>query len=81
MDRAIKAISCKELTIILLLICFQPDYKKIAKLCNIWRNYRDIDDSWHSVAKIIEFYGKDHSNFIEVAGPGGFNDPDMVNCA
>lgn len=57
---------------------FQPDYKKIAKYCNVWRNFDDINDSWDSVASIIEFYGKDHSKFIEVAGPGNFNDPDMV---
>lgn len=55
-----------------------PDYKKIAKYCNVWRNFDDINDSWDSVASIIEFYGKDHSKFIEVAGPGNFNDPDML---
>lgn len=56
----------------------KPDYKKIAKYCNVWRNYNDIDDSWSSVAGIVEFYGQDHTNFVEVAGPGNFNDPDML---
>lgn len=55
-----------------------PDYKKIAKFCNIWRNYGDIDDSWGSVKSIISFYGNDEGNFSQVAGPGNFNDPDML---
>lgn len=56
----------------------KPDYVKIAKYCNIWRNYNDIDDSWDSVRSIIDFYGDDKTHFVEVAGPGNFNDPDMV---
>jgi len=55
-----------------------PDYVKIAKYCNLWRNYDDIDDSWDSVQGIIEFYGQDKTKFAEVAGPGNFNDPDML---
>ncbi|XP_052795328.1 alpha-N-acetylgalactosaminidase-like isoform X2 [Mya arenaria] len=55
-----------------------PDYKKIASYCNIWRNYADIQDSWDSVKGIIEFYGNDTGNFSLVAGPGNFNDPDMI---
>jgi len=57
----------------------QPDYVKIAKYCNIWRNYGDIDDSWDSVHSIITFYGDDKTGFAEVAAPGSFNDPDMVS--
>jgi len=59
-------------------VIFQPDYASIAKHCNIWRNFNDIDDSWDSVLGIIEFYGDDKTHFTEVAGPGNFNDPDMV---
>lgn len=55
-----------------------PDYKKIASYCNIWRNYADIQDSWDSVRGIIEFYGNDTGNFSLVAGPGNYNDPDMI---
>lgn len=54
------------------------DYVKIAKYCNIWRNYDDIDDSWDSVKGIIEYYGANKGNFSQVAGPGNFNDPDML---
>ncbi|XP_069130858.1 alpha-N-acetylgalactosaminidase-like isoform X1 [Argopecten irradians] len=55
-----------------------PNYEAIAKSCNIWRNYGDIQDSWDSVQSIINFYGKDSGNFSGVAGPGNFNDPDML---
>ena len=27
---------------------------------------------------ILDFYGSDKTKFTEVAGPGNFNDPDMV---
>lgn len=55
-----------------------PDYEKIAATCNIWRNYADIQDSWDSVKGILDFYGNDTGNFSQVAGPGNFNDPDML---
>ncbi|BFZ24206.1 hypothetical protein BsWGS_27245 [Bradybaena similaris] len=55
-----------------------PDYPRIANYCNIWRNFDDIDDSWDSVQGIIDFYGNDKGNFSGVAGPGNFNDPDMI---
>ncbi|CAL1543440.1 unnamed protein product [Lymnaea stagnalis] len=55
-----------------------PDYPRIAEYCNIWRNYGDIDDSWDAVKDIINFYGADKGNFSAVAGPGNFNDPDMI---
>lgn len=54
------------------------DYSKIAKYCNIWRNYGDIQDSWSSIISIIKFYGENQDNFAQVAGPGNFNDPDML---
>ena len=43
------------------------------------RNNADVQDSWDSVMGIIEFYGGDEGNFSTVAGPGFWNDPDMVN--
>ena len=56
----------------------QPDYQSIAKYCNIWRNAGDIQDSWASLEGIINVYGNDKTKFVEVAGPGHFNDPDEV---
>ncbi|XP_014775432.1 alpha-N-acetylgalactosaminidase [Octopus bimaculoides] len=56
----------------------KPDYNAIAKSCNIWRNYHDIEDSWASIASIIKHYGDNNEKFAEVAKPGQFNDPDML---
>ncbi|KAL4230660.1 hypothetical protein ACF0H5_011036 [Mactra antiquata] len=55
-----------------------PDYAQIAKYCNIWRNYADIQDSWDSVKNIIEWFSQDKGGFTKIAGPGNFNDPDML---
>ena len=46
--------------------------------CNFWRNYADINDSWDSIKNVIQFYGTDYGNFSAMAGPGAWNDPDMV---
>lgn len=56
----------------------QPNYEKIAKYCNLWRNYRDIQDSWSSVQNISNFFGEDLHDFMKYGAPGSFNDPDMV---
>ncbi len=68
--------------------CSWPDYERashvpinytsVADNCNIWRNYNDIQDSWGSVAGIIEYYGVNQKTLVPVAGPGHFNDPDML---
>nr|KAG5711605.1 hypothetical protein BaRGS_016787 [Batillaria attramentaria] len=55
-----------------------PQYKDIAKNCNLWRNYIDIDDSFDTVTKIIQWFAQDQGNFTGVAGPGNWNDPDML---
>jgi Alpha galactosidase A len=57
----------------------QPDYVAQAKACNLARNCHDIDDSWDSARSIIDCYGDNEDDFASVAGPGYFNDPDMVN--
>jgi alpha-galactosidase len=40
----------------------------------LWRTTSDIDDTWDSVAWIIGA----NSRLAEAAGPGGWNDPDML---
>lgn len=55
-----------------------PNYKSIAEHCNLWRNFDDIYDSWDSVLGIINFYGEDKDGFGQFAGPGHWNDPDML---
>ena len=47
-------------------------------MCNSWRVYGDIDDAWQSMTSIIGWYGENPGNFTEVAGPGAWNDADMV---
>ncbi len=49
------------------------------KTCHLWRNYEDIQDSWESVTKILNYYGDNQNSLIPLAGPGHWNDPDMVN--
>lgn len=46
----------------------QPDYATIAKYCNYWRNWDDIEDSWVSVASIIDWYAKYQDVFVEYQG-------------
>jgi len=55
-----------------------PDYKGQAAACNVARNENDIDDSWDSLKSIIEFCGDNANDYASVAGPGFFNDPDML---
>ena len=56
----------------------QPNYTSITGTCNIWRNFDDIQDSWQSVANVIDYYGDNQDTIIPNAGPGHWNDPDMV---
>lgn len=55
------------------------NYTLIAEYCNLWRNAGDIQDSWSSLANVINKYGDNQNNFAGVAGPGQWNDPDMVS--
>jgi hypothetical protein len=57
----------------------QPDYVALAKGCNLDRNCHDMTDSWDSVKSIVECFGDNEGDFASVAGPGFFNDPDMVS--
>ncbi|KAK7080045.1 hypothetical protein SK128_014487 [Halocaridina rubra] len=67
--------------------CSWPDYQEghmtvnwtaIIKTCNLWRNYGDIQDSWQSVSSIINYYGDNQDDIAPHAGPGHWNDPDML---
>lgn len=46
-----------------------PDYKKIAKYCNLWRNYGDIDDSYESLTQISNHFGDYQNVYNPNAGP------------
>ncbi|XP_017025498.1 alpha-N-acetylgalactosaminidase [Drosophila kikkawai] len=56
----------------------QPNYSSIQSHCNLWRNYDDIQDSWASVENIIDYYGNNQDLIAPNAGPGHWNDPDML---
>ncbi|KAE8579795.1 hypothetical protein XENTR_v10024186 [Xenopus tropicalis] len=54
------------------------NYTQLGSICNMWRNYGDIQDSWDSVLDIIEWYAKNQDVLQPAAGPGRWNDPDML---
>jgi len=56
----------------------KPNYTLIGSVCNLWRNFDDIQDSWESVSSIIQYYGDNQDELIPAAGPGHWNDPDML---
>lgn len=52
-------------------------YDDLAENCNLWRTFDDIQDGWSSVQKIIDHWDGNES-FVGIAGPGHWNDPDML---
>jgi alpha-N-acetylgalactosaminidase len=56
----------------------QPNFSSIIDSCNLWRNFDDIQDSWASVESIIDYYGNNQDVIVANAGPGHWNDPDML---
>ena len=57
----------------------QANYTAVAETCNTFRVYGDIWDSYESIRSITNWYGDDEGNFSLVAGPGSWNDADMVS--
>lgn len=55
-----------------------PNFSSIIEHCNLWRNFDDIQDSWASLESIIDYYGNNQDYIIPNAGPGHWNDPDML---
>ncbi|XP_034102345.1 alpha-N-acetylgalactosaminidase [Drosophila albomicans] len=55
-----------------------PDYESLIKHCNLWRNWDDIDDSLESVFQIMDYFAKNQDSIQPQAGPGHWNDPDML---
>ncbi|XP_030573880.1 alpha-N-acetylgalactosaminidase-like [Drosophila novamexicana] len=55
-----------------------PNYELIKKHCNLWRFADDIRDSFDSVGKTMYNYYKQQNNLTKHAGPGHWNDPDML---
>ncbi|KAK0153433.1 Alpha-galactosidase A [Merluccius polli] len=55
-----------------------PITQAIRESCNQWRNYADVYDSWNSVKSIAEWTALHQDIVVPSAGPGGWNDPDML---
>ncbi|XP_063842284.1 alpha-N-acetylgalactosaminidase-like [Scylla paramamosain] len=64
--------------LLLLLLEYVPNYTAIINTCNLWRNFDDIQDSWESVQRIIDYYGDNQDEIVANAGLGHWNDPDML---
>ena len=54
------------------------DYAWLTKYCNLWRNWDDIDDSFDSIKSILGWFGRNQDDLQPFAGPGHWNDPDML---
>ncbi|XP_010341697.1 alpha-N-acetylgalactosaminidase isoform X1 [Saimiri boliviensis] len=54
------------------------NYSLLVDICNLWRNYDDIQDSWQSVLSILNWFVQHQDILQPVAGPGHWNDPDML---
>ena len=56
----------------------KPYNTMIQSGCNLWRNWHDIQCSWSSLVSIIDHYGDYGDVLRPFAGPGHFNDMDML---
>ncbi|XP_072524835.1 alpha-N-acetylgalactosaminidase-like [Salminus brasiliensis] len=54
------------------------NYTLLGEICNLWRNYDDIEDSWNSVLGIVDWFFQNQEYLQPVSGPGRWNDPDML---
>jgi alpha-N-acetylgalactosaminidase len=56
------------------------DMNALVSQCNLWRNWDDIQDSWQSVRSIMDFFARTNESdiIVQAAGPGHWNDPDML---
>ncbi|XP_061643918.1 alpha-galactosidase A isoform X1 [Phyllopteryx taeniolatus] len=56
----------------------KPNYNAVAETCNQWRNFADVYDSWSSIKSILDWTVTHQDIIVPSAGPGGWNDPDML---
>lgn len=61
-----------------ILIFRQPNFPQLVKDCNLWRNYHDIRDNWLMIESVINYFGDNQEVFAKYAGPGHWNDADML---
>jgi alpha-N-acetylgalactosaminidase len=53
-------------------------YPELQQICNLWRQFDDIQNSWDSMLSIVDYWGDNQDVFAKYAGPGSWNDPDML---
>ncbi|XP_017867530.1 PREDICTED: alpha-N-acetylgalactosaminidase [Drosophila arizonae] len=56
----------------------QPHFESLKRHCNLWRNWADVQDSFQSVMAITDYFAKNQDSMQPHAGPGHWNDPDML---
>ena len=56
----------------------QVNYTLLGEICNVWRNYGDIQDDWDDIVDISQWWGDHADVLVKAAGPGKWNDPDML---
>nr|XP_004668811.1 alpha-galactosidase A isoform X1 [Jaculus jaculus] len=56
----------------------KPNYTSVRQYCNHWRNFDDVYDSWKSINTILDWTSSNQEKIVDFAGPGGWNDPDML---
>merc|ERR1739848_21175 len=52
------------------------DYEWLASICNLWRNYGDINDDMNDVREIMHWFAFNQEYLQPFHGPGHWNDPD-----
>lgn len=55
---------------------YETPYTYVASICNLWREWYDVRDTWESWTAIIDY--QEYANLNQYAGPGNWNDPDML---
>lgn len=56
----------------------EPDFGLAERACNAWRYYEDVEDSWLSVLRIIDFTIGLQASIVQHHGPGHWFDPDQL---
>lgn len=56
----------------------EPNYEILKDTCNTWRNFGDVEDSWPVIQELTREYAADQERLTSIAGPGHWNDMDMV---
>jgi len=54
------------------------DYDAVAKTCNLYRNFDDVNFSWNSIRSVIDVYGNNQDKISKYNGPGNWLDPDEL---